>query len=294
MAQGFALVMDLLYWTMLAASTVGPGTIIMMAKSGADFQLKLAWVVIPASIIAYVTQEGAARLFIVSGLDFGGAIQTYFQSPVINYGLAFTIVGANCALEAGQVVGALEAAYEIYRDESLFRILMAVLFGVTVATILLKGNVDMISKALGTVVVVMVVTFSIGAAQTGANGKELAEGLFFPQLGTEEIPVALSMIATTALPFNPFLASSLAKGYSVPAMQRGILFSTALAAVLSLTIIIVGSGVEDAGSSGSFAVKDISIALKRGIGPSGSGLFVFGLFFASFSSALTIALGAYL
>ena len=97
-------VLDLMYWTMLAASTVGPGTIIMMAKSGAEFQLHLCWVIIFASIVAFATQEGAARLYIVSGYDLGGAIQAYFRSPLVNHVLALSIVVANCAPEGGEMI----------------------------------------------------------------------------------------------------------------------------------------------------------------------------------------------
>ena len=43
--------------------------------------------------------------------------------------------------------------------------------------------------------------------------------------------VVLSLIATTALPFNIFLASSMADGYTLGSMRRGIAFSTFMAAL---------------------------------------------------------------
>ena len=70
-------VKSLLFWSMLAASTVGPGTVIMCSKSGSEFGLQLLWALLVASVVAYTMQEGSARLSIVSGLDFGQAMQSY-------------------------------------------------------------------------------------------------------------------------------------------------------------------------------------------------------------------------
>jgi NRAMP (natural resistance-associated macrophage protein)-like metal ion transporter len=286
-----------MYWTMLAASTVGPGTIIVMAKSGADYHLHLLWAVLVASVAAYTLQEGAARLYIVSGLDFGQAIRFYFspsgETPWACRILAVSIILANTALEAGQIVGAMSAVYIYHDNEAVFRVFMCFGFGAIVASILLLGNVETISKALGGVVVLMVATFGIGAAQifdAHKDGKEIIKDLFVPQIPNGGSDIALSMIATTALPFNVFLASSLAEGFGIRPMRQGIAFSTFMAGILSILIVIVGTGAEIR-SGESFGVADLSDTLRKRVGNSAVGLFTFGLFAASFSSALTVALG---
>ena len=50
---------SLLFWSMLAASTVGPGTVIMCSKAGAEYQLQLLWALSFASVVAFTLQEGA-------------------------------------------------------------------------------------------------------------------------------------------------------------------------------------------------------------------------------------------
>ncbi len=45
---------SLLYWGMLAACTVGPGTVVTCARAGAEQGLNLAWVLIFATILAYI------------------------------------------------------------------------------------------------------------------------------------------------------------------------------------------------------------------------------------------------
>ena len=62
---------SLLYWTMLAACTVGPGTVVTCARAGAEFDLQLIWALLFASLLAYTLQEGTARLTIVSGRSLG-------------------------------------------------------------------------------------------------------------------------------------------------------------------------------------------------------------------------------
>ena len=54
-------VSSLLYWTMLAACTVGPGTVVTCARAGAEADLALVWALVFASLLAYVLQEGTAR-----------------------------------------------------------------------------------------------------------------------------------------------------------------------------------------------------------------------------------------
>ena len=43
-------VVSMLYWTMLAACTVGPGTVVTCARAGAEFELSLIYVLIFASV----------------------------------------------------------------------------------------------------------------------------------------------------------------------------------------------------------------------------------------------------
>ena len=59
----FKEIVSLLYWTMLAACTVGPGTVVTCARAGAEFDLNLIWALIFASILSYTLQEGEKIIF---------------------------------------------------------------------------------------------------------------------------------------------------------------------------------------------------------------------------------------
>ena len=50
-------IISMLYWSMLAACTVGPGTVVTCARAGAEFELSLIYVLIFASVLAYTLQD---------------------------------------------------------------------------------------------------------------------------------------------------------------------------------------------------------------------------------------------
>lgn len=91
-------ILSLLYWTMLAACTVGPGTVVTCARAGAEFQLNLIWALIFASLLAYTLQEGTARLTITSGMSLGQCIQAKYKHGRLVWG-----VGVICWVVAGSV-----------------------------------------------------------------------------------------------------------------------------------------------------------------------------------------------
>eukprot|EP00656_Telonema_subtile_P044836 TRINITY_DN5109_c0_g1_i2.p1 TRINITY_DN5109_c0_g1~~TRINITY_DN5109_c0_g1_i2.p1 ORF type:complete len:593 (+),score=110.96 TRINITY_DN5109_c0_g1_i2:170-1948(+) len=326
--KAFLVFLGLCYWGMLAASTVGPGTITLMSRGGAEFGLQLCWTVPLASMIAYCLQEGGARLQILQGVSFGQAMRLHFQpnqpteaptvqereletvglaymdpetpragaeavnlpTPPISYAMAAMILTANTFLECAQFAGLVVTVKYYGGDHAALRVFFTLAMCVLVGVILFKGDVDNISKALGVVVVLMTVTFSISAAQTGVSATKLLVGML-PQLPAGSAPQALGMIATTALPFNVFLASTLAEGRSLKECRSGVAFSTAVTAALSLLIIIVGTGI-DLSDGESYSLEKLTKQIGAQSGSVSEALFLGGLLAASLSSSLTVAMVA--
>ena len=98
MGQVLKEILSLLYWTMLAACTVGPGTVVTCARAGAEFELNLIWALIFASVLAYTLQEGTARLTITSGRSLGQCLQTKYCHGRLIWG-----VGIICWVVAASV-----------------------------------------------------------------------------------------------------------------------------------------------------------------------------------------------
>ena len=72
-------VLALLYWTMLAACTVGPGTVVTCARAGAEYGYSFTWALLFASCLAFTLQEGTARLTIVSGKSLGQCLKIKYE-----------------------------------------------------------------------------------------------------------------------------------------------------------------------------------------------------------------------
>ena len=313
-------IISLVYWAMLSASTIGPGTITLMAKGGADYGLYLAWTVPLASSTAYVVYEAVARLQIEANRSLGGALFSHYAKPLkdtpasealepikihrivgaakgtptISFLVASLIVISMTLLECAQIAGMWAAVDYYYSSpEPMYSICKALVTAglcLLVTLILFSGEIDGISKALGLIVLVMVVTFGISAAQIGVDSTALFRG-FEPTLPTGSATVALGMIATTCLPINVFLTSSLAQGLPLPETRRGIGFSTIVTAILSLLIVIVGTG-DDLENGEDFDLNNLARTLKESAGSTCEALFLFGLGAASLSSGLTVAMGA--
>ena len=83
------------------------------------------------------------------------------------------------------------------------------------------------------------------------------------------------MIATTALPFNVFLASILAEGKTMSETRTGVGFSTAVTAVLSLLVVIVGTGV-DLSDGSEFSLSKLTKQIGLSSGAASEFMFVGG------------------
>ena len=88
----------LLIYSVLTASTIGPGTVAMCSKAGSEFGAALLWCVLVAAVVAWVMQEGSARLTILSGLTLGQSLRfltpSGWRQKLRHAILAFVIFGS--------------------------------------------------------------------------------------------------------------------------------------------------------------------------------------------------------
>ncbi len=59
--------LSVLFWSVIAAAFIGPGTVTTAARAGASFQYQLLWALVFSTIATIILQEAAARITIASG-----------------------------------------------------------------------------------------------------------------------------------------------------------------------------------------------------------------------------------
>ena len=176
---------SLLYWTMLAACTVGPGTVVTCARAGAEFGLNLTWALLFASILAYTLQEGTARLTIVSGKSLGQCLRVKYKSgakmyntAVICWFVAIAVFLGNTLYECNNWAGGIDAVLALPGANDLEGGAMVGLRGgaclayaVVVLSLLYWDKTDKLGVLLGLVMMSMVTLFLIVVIQMGLQGK---------------------------------------------------------------------------------------------------------------------------
>merc|ERR1712203_564201 len=177
---------SLLYWTMLAACTVGPGTVVTCARAGAEFGLNLTWALLFASILAYTLQEGTARLTIVSGKSLGQCLRVKYKSGAKLYDTALVcwlVAGLVCVgntlYECNNWAGGIDAVFalpELSNNSWVIRVTSCIAYAVAALALLYMDKVDHLGMFLGVVMMGMVALFLVVVLIMGLDPHELAMG----------------------------------------------------------------------------------------------------------------------
>ena len=161
---------SMLYWTMLAACTVGPGTVVTCARAGAEYDLSLIWALVFASILAYTLQEGTARLTIISGRSLGQCLRVKYKngakiydSAVICWLVAVSVFFGNTLYECNNWAGGIDAVLAIPGSENttVLRVSCCIAYAVVVLGLLYWDKVDMLGVFLGFMMMGMVCLFFV-------------------------------------------------------------------------------------------------------------------------------------
>ena len=101
--------LNILFWSVIAAAFIGPGTVTTAAASGSRFGFSLLWALVFSTVACLVLQEASARVTICSGSSLAGALRKRFSGGPVGWSVLFLVLGAivlGCAAyEAGNVLG---------------------------------------------------------------------------------------------------------------------------------------------------------------------------------------------
>lgn len=278
--------LSVLFWSIIAAAFIGPGTVTTASKAGASLGMGLLWALLFSIVATIVLQEAAARITIASGKNLGEIL-------AIKYGAAgrsrikvllFLAVAFGCAAyQAGNMLGALGGiALFANWPQSVMTIILAVIC----TAFLWSGNYKRIANLLGLVVALMGMAFIFAAFRSdlpaGAWDKAIV-----PEVTNANALLIIGLIGTTIVPYNLFLGSGISKGQTMTDMRWGLALAVIIGGLISIAIMVVGTQVQ-----GTFSFPAIAVAMTEKMGPQGSVILGIGLFAAGVSSSITSPLAA--
>jgi Mn2+/Fe2+ NRAMP family transporter len=274
---------SVLFWSVIAAAFIGPGTVTTAASAGAEQRFRLLWALGFSTLACLVLQEAAARLTLVSGRDLGQAIRERSPRGVSGTAALLLVLGAvvlGCAAyEAGNILGgAAGAALGAGLDPRQ----VTAVSGLVAAGLLFWGRTRVVARLLGALVALMGFAFLITAWQLGPTWPEMARGAIVPHWPQGTTLLILGLVGTTVVPYNLFLGSGLARGQTLREVRFGLGVAIVLGGLISMGILAVGTAVE-----GAFTFEALLDVLTSRLGGGSRTLFGLGLFAAGLSSAIT-------
>ena len=277
--------LSVLFWSIIAAAFIGPGTVTTASNAGASFGYDLLWALTFSIIATIILQEAAARVTIASSKTLGEIISLKYPADGRVQLILFLVVAFGCmAYQAGNLVGAI-SGLELISDLNPKWLLLAI---AGIAGIFLWiGNFRTIANLLGLVVALMGIAFIYVALNSDISAAELAPKLIIPSLPEGSGLLVIGLIGTTIVPYNLFLASGISQGQQLKEMRLGITLAVIIGGLISMAILIVGTLTPL-----PFSFAGLAETLTQQLGPWGGYLFGFGLFVAGLTSSITAPLAA--
>ena len=277
---------SIVFWSIISAAFIGPGTVTTASKAGASFQIALLWALVFSTFATIILQEAAARITIASGKSLGEIIALKYQdsSSKLSWAVFLSIAFGCAAYQAGNMLGAIEGM-KLMTDFSPK--ILTVGLAVFAFAILMLGNFRSIANVLGMVVAFMGIAFIYVAFQTDISFGEILQSAVIPSFPENSSLLIIGLVGTTIVPYNLFLASGITQGQSISEMRVGIVMAVLIGGLISMAIMLVGAQL-----IGEFSFSSLAEMMKTKMGNFGGSLFAFGLFAAGLTSSITAPLAA--
>lgn len=293
---------------LVAAAFIGPGTVTVASRAGAEFGTGLAWVVLFAVFAAIVFQEMAARLGIATGKDLaqtlrGNGRPQWYRWPAVALALAAVLVG-NIAYQGGNLAG---AAIGLEGLTGMAPALLGSFIAVVAATLLWFGRLKLIQRVMMALVAIMSAVFCLAVAFAQPDWGGLFSGVFRPAIPAGGMLSVVGLLGTTVVPYNLFLHSrSAAENWnrqegndSSESLQTALTqarwdtgLSIGLGGLITLAVLLTASTAFFANEITIQKLQDVAIQLEPVLGKASQFAFCAGLFAAGLTSAITAPLAA--
>jgi manganese transport protein len=277
----------IVFWSVISAAFIGPGTVTTALKSGAFFQLDLLWAILFSILACYVLQEAASRITIATGFDLPAIIASRFgKKGILNmhHLLIFCIIFGCMAYQAGNLTGTMAGLEMITYIPQAW--MLVFLYGISFF-FLWNGQIRIISVFLGMLVGIMTLIFVFLAYRVHPGFTAILNHLLIPRIPKNSAVYVIALIGTTIVPYNLFLGSGISHGQRLPDTRFGLGSAILIGGIITLTVLISGTLL-----STDFSFMGVYSLLVNRIGSWAGTGFALGLFAAGLSSSITAPLAA--
>jgi len=278
--------LSILFWSVISAAFIGPGTVTTAAAAGALYHTDLLWTLTFSTIACIFLQEASARITIGSGKNMGEAIAEKYgeKSKWIKLLLSISIIFGCVAYQTGNILGAISGLGLIYDIHPSIFTALIVMVG---ALLLWFGNYKNVAHFMGIIVGIIGVGFCTVALQLDWSALTVIKSAFTPSLPTGSGIYVISLIGTTIVPYNLFLASGISQGQTIKEMRFGISIAILIGGIISMAVVLVGTSI-----NGDFTFQALAQSMSATLGAGAEYLVGIGLFAAGFTSSITAPLAA--
>lgn len=274
-----------LFWSVISAAFIGPGTVTTAASAGSGFGVDLIWVLVLSTIACIFLQVNVTSITIRSEKTLGELLLEKFRKfPFIPRALGLSIVFGCVAYQAGNLMGATLGVGLILNIKPAWILLLIVL---SASIMLWFGSIRIVVRVLGTVVAIMGIVFVVIAFSVKVSFNDIFVSSFLPSVPVGSEIIVIALIGTTIVPYNLFLGSGLSKGKKLSESTTGLILAISLGGLISIGILIVGTLV-----SQPFNFDKLSVELTGKLGVWANLLLGIGLFSAGFTSSMTAPIAA--
>lgn len=232
---------SVLFWSVISAAFIGPGTVTTASNAGATFGLDLLWALVFSIFATIILQEAAARVTIASGMNLGEILARRYErnSRWVRWILFGTIVFGCAAYQAGNILGAISG---LGLFSEIPRQWLTLVLCLLAAVLLWWGNTAWITRILGAAVALMGIAFIWSAFSGNLGFGAWLEGMR-PRVNNGNALLVIGLIGTTIVPYNLFLASGISKGQRIQEMRWGVVIAIIIGGIISAAIMAVGTQV---------------------------------------------------
>lgn len=278
---------SILFWSVISAAFIGPGSVTACAIAGSKYGLDLLWVLTFATLGTVWLQEAASRITITTGRDLGQVIRQSYSGKTgvwVAWALFLAIFLGCAAYQAGNILGAVSGLALLTGWPVTY---LTVVVGLVCVALLWVGSTQGLANMLGLVVFAMGGAFVYVAFSTPVTPLALAKALVIPNVPSGSLLLVNGLIGTTIVPYNLFFGSSISPNQSLSDMRLGIWVAVVLGGIISVVLLLAGLLIP-----GDFSYPHMAAVLAERVGTWAGTLFAFGLFAAGFASSLTAPLAA--